>query len=183
MKIRFCCAMLVMALLSAICFAQAPVPVLVGSPNEMSANFLLPVKGSSLAESGYGGHITSTRYFTQHFGAELQADYERTNWCDFREQGVRVGPIVRFASKQSVQPYMEVLVGYARVRAAYLRPVNSFHGGGSALIGGGLEYRLSSGWYAKTGLDFESDWAASTKLARGNVGLSYRFGGRQSGTR
>ena len=179
MKIRLCFAMFALSLFAGVCLAQAPRPAVVGSEsNEVSANFILPVKGPDLSTSGYGGQIASTHYINKNLGIQLEGDYERTNYFDLRDAGVRVGPVVRFLTKQSAQPYVEALVGYARVEASYLKPVTSFHGSGSVLTGAGLDFHLSGGLYGKTGADLEGDWAARTRVVRGFLGLSYRFGVR-----
>jgi hypothetical protein len=146
----------------------------------MSADFLVPtVKGGGLLEYGVGGQITSTHFFDKHFGVhfgvKLEGDYMRMDYSNLRDSGVRIGPTIRFSTIHGVQPYVEALVGYARVQASYLRPVNSFHGSGSILAGGGFECHLTGGWYAKAGLDVQEDWAAYTGSGRGLLGVSYRF--------
>jgi hypothetical protein len=174
MSIRFNCAMFVLVLSSGICFAQAPKPALTGqASNEMSADFLVPVKGSDLLSYGFGGQIASTRFFSEHLGVKLQGDYMRMDNSNLRDSGIRIGPIVRFGTRHAVQPYLEALVGYARVEAMYLKP--GYHGGGSVLAGGGFEFPLVGGWYAKAGVDVQDEWAASTRAGRGTVGVSYRF--------
>jgi hypothetical protein len=172
--------MFVLSLFAHVCLAQAPRPAVVGSAsNEVSVNFILPVKGPDFSMSGYGGQIAGTRYINEHLGIELQGDYERAHWYgSFRDAGVRVGPTVHFLTKRSAQPYVEALMGYARVEASYLKPVTSYHGSGSALAGAGLDFRLSGGWYGKTGADLEGDWTARTRVVRGFLGLSYKFGAR-----
>jgi len=177
LKVRLWFLLLTSFLIPRVCFSQIPKPALLSSSsNEVSADFLMPVKGESFAHSGTGGQIADSHFFGEHFGIKLQADYERTNWLKFQDSGLRTGPIIRFATKRAVQPYVEALVGYARVKATYLKPVNSFHGSGSALVGGGFDYRLAGGWYAKIGVDFQGDWASSTRVQRGLIGISYRRG-------
>ncbi len=177
--IRFYASVVALFMFSGICFAQVPKPSLVGvAPNEVSVDFLVPVKGADFAQAGYGGQVAAIHYFGEHLGVELQGDYERTNFADFRDAGARVGPIVHFAAKQAVQPYLEGLLGYARVKSSYLEPVTSFHGGVSGLMGGGLDYHISRGLYAKSGLDIEGTYTpvAHTAVVRVLLGLAYRFG-------
>lgn len=179
MKIWLYCAAFVLCLFSGLCVAQVPGPAFVPLSNEMSGNFVLPVKGYDLSTSGYGGQVAVSHFLRNNFGVQMQGDYERTNFANFRSAGGRIGPIVRFATKGTVQPYLELLAGYAEVEAVYLTPkhaVSSYHGSGSVLCGGGLDYRLANGWYARAGLDLEDDWAARSQVARGTVGFSYRFG-------
>lgn len=181
MKSRFCPSLLILFLLSGACFAQAPRPALgTAGSNELSADFVLPVKGSNLSDAGYGGQIASIHFFGEHVGITAQGDYERTNFFEVREEAARVGPIVRFATKQSVQPYLEILGGYSRVKAAYLA-TTSYYGSASAMAGGGFDYRVSGPWYVKAGADLEYDMTPQphrTRFVRGILGFSYRFGVR-----
>ncbi len=176
MKIWLCC--FVLFLFSGICLAQRPAPALIPGANEVSVSFIYAQKGQSLSNYGFGGQIAGNHYFDEHVGFELQSDYIRTDFSNVRDAGVRVGPVMRFATKHAVQPYVEFLAGYARVESSYLRPVTSFHGSGSILAGGGVDFPLSGGWHAKAGADFEDDWNVCTRVGRGVLGISYRFAAR-----
>jgi hypothetical protein len=159
------------------CVAQAPKSALSVPSNEVSIDFLVPAKGPQVSY-GFGGQIGSSHFFNDLLGVKLQGDYLRTDYLNLHDAGVRVGPIIRFADKHAVQPFLEALVGYARVESIYLKPSSSFHGGGSFLGGGGVDVPLSGGWYARVGADLEDDWAARTRVGRCSVGISHRFGAR-----
>jgi hypothetical protein len=177
LKMRFWCAIFVSLLFSGVCLAQRPVPTLASpAPVEVSADFLMPVKGSDMSSFGTGGQLAASYFFRENVGIKLQGDYEKTDFDDFRDVAGRVGPIVRFQTKESVQPYLEALVGYARVQATYLSQATSSHGSGSALVGGGFDYHLAGSWYTNLEAGFESDWTVHTRVARASVGISYRFG-------
>ncbi len=197
MKIPLCCAMLLLFLFSGLCLAQgpsapvfadsaaapvtggsAPVPVLVGSASdELSADFMGTAKGPRPWSFGEGGQIGFAHFLNKYLGVKLQSAYEKMSYCNQTEAGVRVGPILRFATFHRVQPYLEGLVGYARVQATYLRPASEYHGSGSVLGGGGFDFRLpgSGRWYARAGVEVQDDWSAHTSVGHGFVGISYRF--------
>lgn len=179
MKIRFGCSLLILFLFAGICFAQAPKPALVGLSvsNEVSVDFLLPIKDQS--HTGFGGQLTTTHFFSDKLGVQLLGDYLETDEYDLHDAGVKVGPIVRFWSHHLIQPYVHVLVGYSRVRSSYLKPTDSYQGSGSVLGGGGFEFPLAGGWNGKVGADLQDDWGASTRAGRVLVGVSYRIGARQ----
>ena len=186
MKIRICCATLVLFLFSVVCLAQKPAGALTGGAdaaaiagaNEVSVDFLVPAKSADPLSFGVGGQVTASHFFDEHFGVKLESDYEKTTYVNFHDYGFRVGPVVHFGIRHWLQPYVEALVGYARVESSYLTPVNSYHGSGSVLAGGGFDFPLAGGWYAKAGVDVQEDWSVSTTVARGLVGVSYRFGAR-----
>jgi hypothetical protein len=183
MKIRLCYSLLVLFLFAGICFAQRPAPALDQALNEVSADLLLPIKDQS--HTGIGGQFTAAHYFGDNFGFQLQGDYLATDEYNLRDLGVRIGPVVRFRSQHSVQPYVHALVGYARVNASYLKQTGSPQSSGSVLGGGGLDFPLSGkwfngGWYGRVGADLQDDWGARTRIGRVFVGVSYRFNARQS---
>jgi hypothetical protein len=171
--------MLLLLMFIGVCSAQRPSPAITGSTisNEVSADFLLPIKDQS--HIGFGGQVATTHFLSDNVGVQLQGDYLKTNEYDLHDAGVRVGPIVRFWSQHSIQPYARVLLGYARVRSSYLKPTGSYQGGGSIMFGGGLDFPLSSGWYGKLGADLQDDWGTDTEAGRVLVGVSYRFNARQ----
>jgi hypothetical protein len=170
---------LALSLLSGICLAQRPTPPLQGgwlAPSDISVNFLLPVKDCEMSHYGVGGLITTSRYFSDHFGAQLQGDYMRTNYINYHEAGVKVGPVIRFWTKSAIEPYVHVLVGYSRVKDSNLKPTTSYHGSGSILGGGGLDFPLAGAWYGRVGADIQQDWTVRQRAGRGIVGVSYKFG-------
>jgi hypothetical protein len=177
MKGRLWYAILTPLLLSWMCVAQAPKPALSSPSNEVSIDFLVPVKGPDVSY-GFGGQIAGSHFLDEHIGIKLQSDYVRTDYLNLRDAGVRIGPIMRFATKHAVQPYLEALMGYARVESSYLKPLTSFHGSGSFMGGGGLDFPLSGGWYGRVGADLQDDWSARTRAGRCIVGISYRLGAR-----
>lgn len=179
MKSRLCRALFVLFLFSGVCLAQAPAGALiVPGPNEVSVDFLVPQKGPGLSHYGVGGQISGSHFFDEHVGITAQGDYMRTDFYNVHDAGVRVGPTMRIADIHGVQPYVEFLVGYARVEAGYLKPETSFHGSVSVMGGVGVDFPLAGRWYAKVGVDLEDNWSASTRVSRGLLGISYRFGGR-----
>ncbi len=177
MKFHLCSSLLVLFLFAGICFAQAPKPAAgLTISNEVSADFLLPIKDQSHA--GFGGQFATSHFFSDNVGAQLQGDYLKTDEYDLHDAGVRVGPIVRFWSKHSIQPYVHALVGYSRVGSSYLKPTGSYQGSGSYLAGGGLDFPLAGGWYGRVGADLQNDWGAHTEAGRVLMGVSYRFNAR-----
>lgn len=187
MKIHVCHAMLVLFMFAGVSLAQVPAPVLiVSTSNELSGDFLVTAKGPTPGNDksvpwsfGRGGQFAGAHFFRKYIGAKLQADYERMDYDNQTEAGVRVGPVLRLATFRAVQPYVEALVGYARVRASYLRPVSSYHSSGSVLGGGGVDFPLpgSGRWYARAGVEIQDDWTAKTSVGHGFLGISYRFNG------
>jgi hypothetical protein len=178
MKIKLCCAMLLLFMLVGACFSQTPKPVLEGAEvaNEVSADFLLPAKDQS--HIGFGGQLTASHFFNDYIGAQLQGDYLKTNEYGLHDAGVRIGPIVHFWNQRSIQPYVRVLVGYAEAKSSYLKPAGSYQGSGSILGGGGIEVPLSGGWLVKGGADLQNDWGNHTRAGRLLFGISYRFNAR-----
>lgn len=184
MKIRICNSLFFSLWFSGISLAQAPAPPLVGSlaAPEVSINLLLPMKDHDLSHYGFGGQLTATQFLDPHIGIQVQGDYVQTHGFDFHDRGVRVGPTIRFSTKHSIRPYMHALLGYSQVKATYLNPKTSlnskasYHGSGSLLGGGGVEFPLSDRLFGKVGADIQYDWTVRTRLVRGLLGVSYRFG-------
>lgn len=178
MRICFSFSLLVLLLFSGICFAQAPKPALSGglASGDISVSVLLPVKDQSLSHIGVGGDLSSTLFFGAHCGAQLEGSYERSDFADFRDGGVRVGPMIRLSTKRAIQPYVHALFGYSRVKDSLLNPTTSYHSSGSFLVGGGLEFPLLGAWYGRVGADFQDDWTVRQQSGRGTVGVLYRFG-------
>lgn len=185
MKVRFCSAMFALLLFSGVCLAQVPAPVILSSASdEVSADFLWTAKGATPWSFGWGGQTAGAHFFTQHFGVKGEADYERMSYFSQTDIGFRGGPVIRFGSYHRLQPFVEALVGYAQVRAAYLEPPNTFHGSGSILGGGGVDFPLPArGWYARAGVEVQDDWDAhskecsscATRVGRGFFGVAYEF--------
>ena len=176
MKIWPSCILLVLFLLSGVCLAQSPAPAIHIPTNEVSVESVVMEKGPGLTNFGFGGQIADIHFISEHLGIKLEGDYTRTDYFNLRDAGVRGGAILRFHARHAIQPYVECLVGYARVEASYLKPVGSHHGSGSVLGGGGFDLSLGGGWYATGGADIEQDWTVRTTAARGLLGVSYRFG-------
>ncbi len=174
--------LLILILLSINCLAQHPVPPLHGpsASDDISVDLLLPTKDSNLSNMGVGGQFAAAHFFGDHFGAQLQGDYVRTGYLDFHDAGVRVGAIIRLAARSAIQPYVRVLVGHSQVKDQNLKPTTSYHGSGSILGGGGIDFPLSGAWYGRVGADLQEDWTVHQRSARGVLGFSYRFGTRQS---
>jgi len=182
MKTRLCHS-LVLFLFAGTCFAQQPAPTLNEALNEVSADLLIPIKDQS--HIGIGGQVTATHFFGDNVGLQLQGDYLTTDEYNLRDVGARIGPVVRFRSQQAIQPYVRALVGYSRVESSYLKQKSSLQNSGSVLVGGGLDFPLSTGWssgawYGRVGADLEDDWTATTRMGRVSVGVSYRFNARRS---
>lgn len=177
MKLWNCLSVFTLFFFAGICSAQRPAPPLAVPSNELSADFLLPIKDQT--HIGLGGQLTSAHFFGDNLGLQLQGDYLSTDEYGLQDAGVRVGPIVRFWSQHSIQPYVHTLFGYARVKASYLQPAGSYRNSGSFLGGGGLEFPLSGGWSGRIGADLEGDGGARTRAGRVLAGVSYHFNGRR----
>jgi len=175
------CVKLLLLLSSTVCFAQVPIPPLAGpfqGEKDISFTYILG-ETNRFAYSGSGGEFTASYFLNKNVGLQVEADYLRMNYENLRDMGIRCGPVVRLWTRHSVQPYVHVLLGYAVVRSSFLKPELSFHGGGSILAGVGLDFPIYQGWYARAGVDAENDWTAvATRVGRGTVGISYRFGTR-----
>jgi hypothetical protein len=166
---------LVLFLLSGVCLAQSPAPMINIPANEVSVESVVAGKGPGV-NFGFGGQISGSHFLSEHIGIKLEGDYTRADDFNLHDGGLRGGAILRFRAQHAIQPYLECLAGYARVEASYLRPAARFHGSGSVLGGGGFDLSLGDGWYATAGVDIQQDWTVSTTLARGVLGVSYRFG-------
>jgi hypothetical protein len=176
---RLFCAIAVFILLTGACLAQMPAPPASAiSANDVSAMFLLPIKNGSPFEVGAGGQLSGSRFFNRHIGIELEGDYERASFSSFQDGGVRIGPVVRLGSNTKVQPFLEGLAGFSLVKATYLSSGDSFHGSGSVMGGGGLDFHLSGPWFARGQIDIQEDWTAHTTVGRVLVGISYRLRSR-----
>lgn len=181
-RMRYVGLLLILILLSINCLAQRPAPPFRGpsASDVISVDLLLPIKDSNLSNLGVGGQFAVTHFFGDHFGTQFQGDYMRTGYLDFHDASFREGPIIRLAARSAIQPYVRVLVGYSQVKDRNLKPTMSYHGSGSILGGGGIDFPLSGAWYGRVGADLQEDWTVHQRSARGVVGFSYRFGARQS---
>ena len=56
------------------------------------------------------------------------------------------------------------------MKATYLSSGDSFHGSGSVMGGGGLDFHLSGPWFARGQIDIQEDWTAHTTVGRVLVG-------------
>jgi hypothetical protein len=177
MKILYRCAFALLSVLSAGCLAQQPTPVIAGSAstNDVSANFVLPVKDIGLSHYGMGGELSASHFLTGHIAVQVEGDYLRTDYLAFRDRGVRGGAIVRFHRDAGLQPYARALVGYSWVQDTSLSPVNSYHGSPSLLGGAGFDFRLGGSWYGRAGVDAQFDWITRARVGRGVVGISYHL--------
>lgn len=175
------CAKLLLLLFSTVCFAQVSTPPLTGALSEGKELSFTYVLGETnrLADYGWGGEVSASHFLNKNVGFQAETGYLSTNYENLRDFGMRCGPVVRLWTRHPVQPYVHVLLGYAIVRSSFLKPESSFHGGGSILAGVGLDFPVYQGWYARVGGDFENDWTATaTRVGRGVMGISYRFGTR-----
>ena len=173
-------AMLVLCLFTGICVAQVPAPPLaVPSSSELSFNFIVTARDPSSPYYGVGGQVTASHYMSEWLGFQAEGDFSRTNVDNFRDIGVRVGPIARFRSHRAIQPYVHALVGVAEVKASYLTTPTSFNTAPSILLGAGAEFPLSQHWHGNIGGDLQEDWTSHRgTVVRGVAGVSYRFGTR-----
>jgi hypothetical protein len=179
MKVRFCCAVLLLFVFSGICFAQVPVPSLPKPATEFSLVVIVADKDSTLTHWGEGEQLTFTHFVYKNLGVQAEGDFVRINFDGVREGAGRVGPVVRFINHGRIQPYAHFLGGITDTKADYLKPVGQYNTAGSLLMGGGFDFPISHGgeWYATAGADIEYDWTAvHTKVGRVVMGFSYRFG-------
>lgn len=176
---KHCCAMVMLLpfLWAATCVAQLPQPTFRRLSADRDISYQNVVAQTNLlAHWGYGGEFTASQFVTKNAGFQIEADYFRTDFQNLRDTGMRCGPIVRLWTSHPVQLYAHALLGYAMVKSTFLRPVNSLHRSASVLAGGGLDFPISRGWYARAGVDIENDWTAiPTRSGRGIAGISYRF--------
>ncbi len=177
MKVRLCCAILVLFLFSGICFAQVPASPLPAPSSDISVSFIFAAKDRSVFDNGFGGQFTMSHFVNDKVGFQVEGDYLKMDFQNLRDAGGRVGPVVRFWTNHAVQPYVHALIGYAAVKSTYLNPVTSFNGAPSVMAGGGLDFPLSGEWHGRFGADLENDWTAiQTRVVRGVAGISYQFG-------
>ena len=171
--------MLLLLLFSTSCFAQvSTAPLKELTSKELTFTY---VSGETnrLAYFGRGGEVTASNFLNKNVGFQVEADYLRTNYANLRDMEVRGGTVVRLWTRNSVHPYVHVLIGYAFVKSSHLKPEASFHDAPSVLAGGGLDVSVARAWHVKAGVDIENDWkTVATRVGRCVMGVSYRFGTR-----
>jgi len=180
-RMRYTGLLLILIVGSINCLAQRPAsPLQMPLVDVISVDFLLPMKEVNPSSLGVGGQFAATHFFSDHLGIQFQGDYMRSGYLDFHDKSVRSGPVICLGSRSAIQPYLRILVGYSQVKDLNLKPTTSYHGSGSILGGGGIDFPLSGAWYGMVGADLQEDWTVRQRSARGAVGVSYRFGYRQS---
>lgn len=170
-----------MLVCTAIAWAQnAPTTALSGlNGGDLTTSYVVMVKSTNFDIGYQGADVSTTKYFTKHLGFRAEADFERMNTFNYREYGFRGGPVYKFKPGQNAQPYVQYLIGYAQAKGTIFPGPYVYHGGLSMLGGGGVDYRLKNGWFARGGLDFVADNnktnGLGSKYARVTFGLSYHI--------
>lgn len=174
-----------LVLCSALAWAQrGPSTALAGSPGgDITASYVVMVKSSNFDIGWQGADFSMTKYITRHWGVRAEGDVQRMDTFDYREYGFRGGPVYSFRPKMHIQPFMHYLVGYARTKGTIFPGPYKYYSGVSMLGGGGLDYRLTNGWFVRGGADIVANNndknGFGNKYARFTIGISYHFADRQ----
>ena len=115
---------------------------------------------------GAGGDVSFGHFFNRHFGLMGEADYIQSTFLKYRGYGYRAGPILQLRRGRLIQPYLLGLGGYSRYKEVGLGPGNPYVSGASYIVGGGIDWRLSSLLSLRTGLDFEGNSSLATTKTR-----------------
>ena len=152
-----------------------PVP---NSKNDIVLSYTGVVQSTSL-NIGNGVDLGTSYFIRQHLSLKGEADLVNVNAWALREYGFRAGPVFRWSQAGRTQPYAQILVGYARVKATYFGPTCPYKGGFSLLGGAGADFHIQGPLFVRIGADYVGQYATpDTEFLRGTVGLVYRFGGR-----
>ena len=182
--VAICAVLLVLAMFaSAAERKDAPAPALgeQGEGGDISLGGIVFLRQAQ--NFGTGLDATVSHYFTKHFGIAANADLLRSDFVQFRENGYRAGPTVRFNRSSRVRLFARSLFGYSRFRETNTGPRRPYVNGFSFLVGAGGDLRLTGPIYARLAGDYEQNpdvpapRPAVTHLLRLTMGLSYRFGG------
>jgi hypothetical protein len=173
---------------AALAMGQAPTATLRnGASSDFAASAQFSAKDTDFA-TGEGTDISTTHYLSQHIGVRGEADLQHIDKFKMTEYGVRAGMVYRFRPFETVQPFAELLVGYARTRSSWLQNSYKYDSGLSILGGGGADIRMFHEWFLRTGADVAQDsgshWILNStahtnghnRFARVLVGLSFHPG-------
>ena len=173
---------------TALAMGQAPTSTVRRGPSEdFAASYQLSVKDTDTA-TGTGADISTTHYLSRHIGVRGEAEMQTIDKFNMTEYGARAGFVYGFRPLANVQPFAELLVGYARTRSSWLQNSYKYDSGFSILGGGGADIRIHRQWFLRTGADVAQDsgshWVLDStahtnghnRFARVLVGLSFHPG-------